>query len=239
MKSSIEIAKFYDHYTLHQVKTGVNLRHLNLFNALVKAGLKKNHRVLEVGCGVGTLTGLLSRFLRRGKLVAADISSESIEVAKRNIKDSKRIDFIVTDMSDFAYPSEFDFIILPDVLEHIPLPEHERLFNTLSFYMHEDSLLIINIPHPKIIEYYQLRYPEKLQVVDQALSADDLMRNAYTNDLILVSYESYTVFHKEPDYVLIKFRKNVDKSFISMPVYKIIARKFVCRVKYILAVLLS
>ena len=98
-------------------------------NELIKSGLRKDSVVLEVGCGVGTLTVLLNKFLSKGKLVATDISDESIEKAKKRIPNSNKIDFFVTDMKDFSYSQKFDFIVLPDVLEHIPIDQHKELFS--------------------------------------------------------------------------------------------------------------
>jgi trans-aconitate 2-methyltransferase len=235
MKNSKEIQDYYNDYAEKQKKTGINLRHYYLFNKIIGCGLKKNHKVLEVGCGIGTFTSLLHRYLKHGKLVATDISNKSVEIAKNNIKNSESIVFITSDMSDFTYPEKFDFLILPDVLEHIQIEKHTRLFENLAALMHEDSLMIINIPHPKVIEYLREYYPEKLQVIDQPIYSDNLLINTYSNELHLVSYESYSLFHNEQDYAFIIFKKNNPVTFSEISKYSIIIKKLINRIKYIIS----
>jgi trans-aconitate 2-methyltransferase len=201
-----KIADFYDSFAEKQIKTGINLRHFTLFRELRKAGLKKDHKVLEVGCGIGTLTYLIHSYLRRGMIVATDISRESIQVAERTFAGSGRAKFVVTDMQEFSYPEKFDFIILPDVLEHIPVELHRNLFRVLRSLMHSQTVLFINIPHPRTIEFYRKHDQSFLQIIDQPIYSDALMNDVYHNGLELESYKSYCLFHKIPDAALILLR---------------------------------
>lgn len=45
--------------------------------------------MLEIGCGVGTLTELLSQYITRGSMVAVDISTESVEIARKRLSKVK------------------------------------------------------------------------------------------------------------------------------------------------------
>ena len=92
---SSNVSEFYDQYSKQQLNTGVHIRHYTILTRLKKAGLKPNHRVLEVGCGIGTLTGLLGSYLKDGKLTAVDISPESIEIAKKRTKKKKNAEVLV------------------------------------------------------------------------------------------------------------------------------------------------
>jgi len=56
---SKQVAEFYDQYSSQQGKIGVNIRHRSILKRLVKLGLSKNSSILEIGCGIGTLTSLL------------------------------------------------------------------------------------------------------------------------------------------------------------------------------------
>jgi len=228
------VKEFYDDYSARQKKKGLNLRHFTLINKIISSGLKKNYLVLEIGCGVGTLTGLLAKYLKKGKLVAADISPKSIEMARARIGKTDRVEFFVTDMQDFSYPGKFDFIILPDVLEHIPIEQHDQLFGVLRRLMHENSVIIINIPHPKNIEFNREFFPERLQIIDQALRADDLMNTIYAHDLILETYEAYKIFSDVADYAFIKIAVNKPLHFKTQFLGKIIVRKLFERIKSLL-----
>lgn len=84
--SNEEIKKFYNRYVTEQKKTGVNIRHRYIHKQVKKAGLNKYSNVLEIGCGIGTYTSLLCNVVTQGKIVAVDISDESIQVAKQNLK---------------------------------------------------------------------------------------------------------------------------------------------------------
>jgi 2-polyprenyl-3-methyl-5-hydroxy-6-metoxy-1,4-benzoquinol methylase len=235
MKTPNDVKSWYNTYSKNQLVTGINLRHYTIMNHLINSGLRKNNSVLEIGCGIGTLTGLIYKYLTEGKLVATDISDESINIAKIRLPHSKNIEFFITDMKDFSYPAKFDFIVLPDVLEHIPLEQHQDLFRNLSKLMHSKSLLLIHIPHPKAQDYIRLNSPEKLQIIDQSLRADELLKCAYSNDLILVNYISYSLYSKEADYVFISFKKNEDITLNKLSQLVIIRRKFIVRTKTVLS----
>lgn len=234
MKNTGDIRNFYNDFSLRQVRIGTNLRHYTIFNALVKAGLKPRHKVLEIGCGIGALTKLLHGYLRKGKIVATDISDKGIEVAQKNFPNSRIVEFYVTDMRNFIYPDKFDFILLPDVLEHIPIDDHDNLFRLLSGLMHNSSRLIIHIPHPQQIEFLSKEDPEKLQVIDQAIHADVFCAKAYMHNLILESYDAYPLFSLEPDYVFIKMKLNAPVRFTPLSKSRIIKKKLGARIKRIM-----
>ena len=116
-----KVVRFYDQFAEKQEKTGINSRHLSILDKAKQAGLASNHRVLEVGCGIGTVSHLLATQVPQGKVLAVDISPESIEKARVLWKKQGNLKFDVSDMSDFNLPGEtFDFFVFPDVLEHIP-----------------------------------------------------------------------------------------------------------------------
>ena len=231
MMDQKDVKGWYNSFSANQVKTGTNIRHFNILSELINSGLKKDHLVLEIGCGIGTLTGLINQYLKRGKLVAADISNESIEIAKKTIKDADKIDFIVTDMIGFNTDKKFDFIILPDVMEHIPVDQHKALFKTMSNCMHDESIIFIHIPHPTALDYLRKTFPEKLQIIDQSISAKDMIVNAYDSNLRLIEYRSYNLTAEQTDYVIIKFKKDTPFDLIQLPKSDIIKKKTKLRLR--------
>ncbi len=235
METREQIGKWYDDFAKHQVKTSVNLRHYRIMEFLVRAGLKKNSRVLEIGCGIGTLTGLMAKYVKRGEIIAADISPESVSTARKRLSRNRNVDFLVTDMTDFSHPGIFDFIVLPDVLEHIPLEQHRNLFDTLASHMHENSVILIHIPHPRALEYLRERSPDQLQIIDQSVEADILTGNAYEAGLELVNYLSYSLFDRKHDYALITLRKRGAVTLSPLPQSHIIVRKLRSRIRFLIA----
>ncbi len=202
------ISDYYDSFSSRQVKTGVNIRHRTIFYQLRKAGLRKNHKVLEVGCGVGTLTSLIGNYLNKGSLLAVDISPESIEMAKQRLEKFRNISFLVSDMSDFNVDAKFDFVVLPDVLEHIPLAQHSIVFGKIASNTHNDSLVFINIPSPHYQDYISANKPELQQIIDQSLYTNIFAHAIYENGFYIYSLQTYGLAVKEGDYQRIILKKN-------------------------------
>lgn len=226
-----DIKNWYNTFASKQQKTGINSRHYSIINKLIDYGLTKKSSVLEVGCGVGTLTKLIHSFVTKGKIVATDISDVSIEMAKKELS-SKRATFYVTDMQDFVLDEQFDFIVLPDVLEHIPVENHANLFKVLSRLLKKDGVLYIHIPHPKVIDFIRKTAPETLQVIDQSLNAQQLLTDAYASDFVLVAYNSYSLFYQQTDYVSIAFKHNNEVVFFKKNQPEVIYRKFLARLRF-------
>jgi 2-polyprenyl-6-hydroxyphenyl methylase/3-demethylubiquinone-9 3-methyltransferase len=89
---------------------------------LVFAGeLKPGARVLDVGCGNGFLC---AEFLRRGcKVVGIDLSSQGIEVARRNYC-TARFEMLPADAHILENLGEepFDVVVSTEVVEHLYAP---------------------------------------------------------------------------------------------------------------------
>jgi trans-aconitate 2-methyltransferase len=233
MTSNEEVRKWYNTFSAKQQKTGINLRHYSIFNQLIDSGMKKQHNVLEIGCGIGTLTQLIHSYLKKGHLVATDISNGSIETAQKRIGRSDRLELVVSDMSDFKSSKKFDFIVLPDVLEHIPVDQHLNLFRVIAEHMHAKSRIFIHVPHPKALAFIRENFPEQLQIIDQSIGADEVMNTTYPNNLELIHYKAYPLFHKENDYVSILLKLNENIQLTQLTKYIIIRRKFIQRMRFI------
>ncbi len=207
------VAGWYDKYSDKQKRIGVNLRHLEIITQLKRVGLEPNHQVLEIGCGIGTLTSLLASHLKQGHVMAADISPGSVEVGKKMLANVSNITWVVTDMSDFDRSEKFDFVVLPDVLEHIPQENHAALFKTIAAHSHARTVVYINIPHPRALDYARVHSPAELQVIDQSLNAHTLLADAYAAGFVVNEYVSYALWQLPFDYQRIVLTRNnpVDK----------------------------
>ncbi|MEM7035784.1 MAG: class I SAM-dependent methyltransferase, partial [Bacteroidota bacterium] len=168
----------------------------------------KNHNVLEIGSGIGTLTTLLAKYVKRGKVHGTDISAKSIEMARHNLSAYKQVTMHVTDMSDFSVNEKFDFVVMPDVLEHIPVEQHENLFKVIAAHSHKNTKILIHIPHPEQIKIQRKLQPEAMQIIDQSIFTDRLLSVVYPNGFYLHKLHSYSLFHENPDYQMIVFKAN-------------------------------
>ena len=202
-----KIVTYYDQFVTEQEKRGVNTRHLHIIDKLVKAGLKSHHHVLEVGCGIGTVSQLIAKKTKKGSVLAVDISPESIGKAKLLWGNHNNLSFKVSDMRDFnGEGQKFDFIVFPDVLEHIPVDQHFELFKTVKKHSTKDAVIFINIPAPRFLEWMIEHEPQKLQVIDQPLNTADLIGNVSRNGFYLHKMETYNIFYNENDYQYFVFK---------------------------------
>jgi len=94
---------------------------------------------LDIGCGTGELSRLLSKRFER--VIASDLSPNMIEIAKQRSRQSSNIDFQVADILQWEPVAEqFDAIVSIATLHHVPV---ERLLPKLKAALKPGGRLII------------------------------------------------------------------------------------------------
>ena len=210
MTEKEEVKQYYDDFVAHQLDVSFNERHLLLFKELKLIGLSAYSTVLELGCGIGVMTSLISRQANHGLTEAIDISPGSVAEAKKRIKRQNNVHFVVADLKHFdSSRTDFDIITLLDVLEHIPEEDHADLYVKISKLMHRKSVFFISIPTPDSIVYEKLHFPENVQIIDQELRAEILITRAYQAGLELDFFRTIGIWATN-DYHLLAFRKKVE-----------------------------
>ena len=204
--TSRNVSGFYDDYVVEQQKVGINDRIYHLYKKMRLLGLHSRSNVLELGCGIGSLTYLLSRTIKGGQIEAVDISPKSIEYAKHRLN-KPNINFYVHDIvRHVPHLSQFDFITLFDVIEHVPIDQHPALFRNLSGICGLNTTILINIPNPEYISYDMKYNATALQVIDQPLPLSLIINNFESNGLQVVLFETYSIW-VENDYQFFTVRK--------------------------------
>jgi len=204
--SGTSVSDWYDGFADVQIAHGINIRHRKIMRAAKAAGYRDGMRVLEIGCGIGSVTSLLAKHNHTGSILALDISPRSVQIAKGNLGHRRNVSFLVSDMSDFQHKGKFDFVVLPDVIEHIPLDQHPRLFATIAEHMEPDGRILINVPCAQLLEHLHRHNPQVLQVIDQPVHIDRLMATVYAAGLVLVSFSSYGLQFTDTEYHSIVLR---------------------------------
>ncbi|QDP85364.1 class I SAM-dependent methyltransferase [Chryseobacterium sp. SNU WT5] len=227
-----EIAQFYDEFSEKQIKTGANERLISLYEKMTNLGLKKNSKVLELGCGVGIFTKLLSRTVSSGIIEAVDLSPKSIQIAKKLVV-KKNIHFESHDVVKYQPKnSEFDFITLMDVIEHIPLDQHDELFSNLSHICVDKSHILINIPNPDYLNFARHHHPETLQMIDQEVHLFPLLKHFEKHNLEIIFFEKYGIWAEEEYHFMVVRKKRAfklkncgeDRNFSKKVIKKIAAK---------------
>lgn len=208
MKTKSEVSTFYDNFNLNRKGTYRNLRHLKLINLLFSEGLKKDSSILEIGCGSGPISEVLAKYVKKGRFTGMDISEESIKMLNFKFADSPNVNFISSDLNDFSVNEKFDFILLADVLEHIPVDIHEDVFEKLNHFSTSKTKIIINIPSFELINWMKVNKPKELQIIDQALLSSHVISLANKNGFSLKRALKHKLFHETEDYELFVFEKD-------------------------------
>jgi malonyl-CoA O-methyltransferase len=99
-------AKNYDKYASVQKRMGMELIH-----SLPKMGSAGNINVLEIGCGTGYVTQLLSETYPNAKITAIDLAPGMIEIAKERTRGLDGITFFCGDIEELSFSSSYDLII--------------------------------------------------------------------------------------------------------------------------------
>jgi cyclopropane fatty-acyl-phospholipid synthase-like methyltransferase len=154
----------------------------------------------------------MAKYLTRGSVMAVDISPTNIGNAKQRLKSFNNIQFIVSDMTDFSSEKKFDFVVLPDVLEHIPIEQHAGLFATIGRHTHPGSKVFINIPSPHFQDYLTRYKHEFQQIIDLSLWTELILPNFTVNGFYIHHLENYSLAVEECDYQQMVLKKRCDHS---------------------------
>ncbi|MBA3663322.1 MAG: class I SAM-dependent methyltransferase [Bacteroidetes bacterium] len=194
-----KVIEFYNEYVDQQQDVGINERIYEMYRRLKKQGLHPGSNILELGCGIGTLTYLLAKTVKSGCIESVDISTQSIEFAKQRLK-QRNLYLEAHDVVDYIPKlKNIDFITLFDVIEHIPMERHDELFRNLAKIVNDKTVILINIPSPAAIQYDIDNNPAALQVIDQPLPIEFIVNNIVKNGLSLLSFENHSIW-AENDY---------------------------------------
>jgi len=97
--------------------------------AYLLAHLRPGQRVLDVGCGPGTITADLARIVAPGRVTAIDSSAEAVDQARRHLR-AEGIVTVEVHLADLYSIEEalehpdgsFDVVHAHQVLQHVPDP---------------------------------------------------------------------------------------------------------------------
>src|SRR6185437_3835756 len=85
--------------------------------------LASDAKVLDVGCGPGTITTDLADRVPQGQVIGMDSAPEIIEQAKATVGDRTNLDFVTGDVYALDYPDDtFDVVHAHQVLQHLGDP---------------------------------------------------------------------------------------------------------------------
>jgi ubiquinone/menaquinone biosynthesis C-methylase UbiE len=117
----------------------------NYLNRLLQS-LKPSSRVVEIGCGAGVpITEILVRHPMIEQVIANDISSAQITLAKHRLRDHENVQFIEGDMRSLTFqPETIDGVAALFSLFHIPRVEQYTFLRHVYEWLKPGSMLVAN-----------------------------------------------------------------------------------------------
>jgi SAM-dependent methyltransferase len=146
-----EIAADYDRW---KKKSAYYYR---LLAGIYRERIPEEASVLEIGCGTGTLL----HSLRPGRGVGIDLSPRMVEIASSKFPG---LSFLVADAESFDLGETFDYIIVPDVIEH--LGDVPAMFRSARKHLRPDGRMVVTCVNPiwapvlHLAERLSLKMPE-------------------------------------------------------------------------------
>jgi SAM-dependent methyltransferase len=202
------IAGFYDQFSTHLLRSYLygNDRLERAVERVRTQVTPEVKRILDIGCGIGVSTDRLARACPGVEVVGVDISPENIRIATA-LFGSERVAFKVSTLADGMVQGPFDLLSMIDVYEHIPAsgrrPVHASLRNLLA----EQGRLVVAVPSPLHQRHLKDHHPERLQIVDEVITAEDALDLARAVDGTLMTFEHVSVWRTN-DYVHIVIQRN-------------------------------
>jgi 2-polyprenyl-3-methyl-5-hydroxy-6-metoxy-1,4-benzoquinol methylase len=135
------------------------LKHLmEMISASAKNAERRKVRILDIGCGNGSLSNLIAQ--QGYEVVGVEESQSGVNLAQQNYPDCK---FIAASIYDFPYQeleNSFDIIISTEVIEHLPYPR--ELAKVARRCLKNDGTLILTTPYHGYIKNLVLAITGKL-----------------------------------------------------------------------------
>ena len=107
--------------------------------------LKDGDKILDLGCGDGYYSYLLSQIPLKLKITGIDNHLEAIETA-RTLVPPKKATFIIGDAEKLPFPKDsFDKIIMSEVIEHVN--DDIKVLKEARRILKEDGILVLTTPN--------------------------------------------------------------------------------------------
>jgi len=157
----------------------------------------KNKKVLEVGCGLGTVG--INFALNGADYTGVELSKESLEIAKKRFEvynqSGKFYLGNAEELSSFVHIETYDLIYSFGVIHHSPHPE--KIVSEIKKYMNENSVL-------KIMLYAKDSW--KNYMIDAGLDQPEAqygcpIANTYTKQDVVKLLDGYEVLSIEQDHI--------------------------------------
>lgn len=117
----------------------------NLIDFFKEKNTKEEFTLLEVGCNAGQNLKALYEIYPKAKFHGVDILPEATEQARKNFPQGAFHTFNIEDPPFYFNNRKYDYILCPDVLEHLNYPK--GVLKYLKTILKPDGYIFANIPN--------------------------------------------------------------------------------------------
>tara|TARA_B100001029_G_C15046389_1_gene447456 strand:- start:713 stop:1435 length:723 start_codon:yes stop_codon:yes gene_type:complete len=162
--------------------TNKNTQYIKKIKEFIKKNKSKNLKVLDIGCGDGSILEALRNDSQTFEYTGIDVSEVNISEALKRRKDEKT-EFVLSDYLKKSFISKFDLIISYSTLNLICDPV--TLMKKMQSELHQDGTMLICVPYSCLRTriYIILRYIIKFLSRFGLLSFIELLANRLLNSL--------------------------------------------------------
>lgn len=191
---------FFDHLLYDRLR--LNPRH-SVVRRLLRQYASRGAAVLDLGCGIGITSELAAK--RAGAVVGVDLSPVLIEYARATVPSAT---FEAADITTVELGRTFDVVTLFDVYEHIPVDMRSALWRNIDRHLAPGGRVLMTVPHPAATEQAGATGAGGLQIVDEVVLPNELLRAAEESGLLPLALAVYGVDIDAEYYWLILERRS-------------------------------
>jgi SAM-dependent methyltransferase len=155
-------------------------------------------RILEIGCGVGSVCWRLSHRFRSAQIVGVDFSRGNLSIAER-VFNAPNVRFVLMSVDEPVALGAFDLVILMDVYEHIPVEQRRSLHENLRRSLNATGRIVVTVPTPRHQDWLRTNQPSEMQPIDEDITPEVLCAMARDLGLDVLMYREVNVW-KQGDY---------------------------------------
>lgn len=119
------------------------LRFLILPISEIDAAIAKNGKILDLGCGIGSLSFFLAVSSKKRIVFGLDIDKHRIKAAEKITQKMSNIKFEIKNALDIARVEGLSGIVVSDVLHHINFFHQEELIKKISKTLGKNGVFVI------------------------------------------------------------------------------------------------
>jgi len=136
-------------------------------------------RIIDLGCGTGTVAKRISEKFPNSKIVCLDIASNMIDIAKNKLSEHKDVEFITGDFSNIDFDDKFDVIVSSLALHHLENDNCKKEFYTKIHDILTDFGLFINADVVLASTDYQqnINMNRWIEFMNKSISKDEIIDN--------------------------------------------------------------